>query len=239
MGRIWAVVPAGGSGRRFGGGLPKQYLLLHGRPVLAHALGCFLGHPRITGVQLVLPVADLERDDWRACLGDEAGRLLPPVAGGAERADSVGLGLQTLLEQGAAATDWVLVHDGARPCLRREDLDLLLGSLADAPQGALLALPVADTLKREDHGRVLETVERSALWRAFTPQAFPLGALAAALADAAQQGWKVTDEASAMERQGWRPLLVRGHGDNIKVTLPEDLPLAAAILETQWKEQAK
>ncbi|MCL5979625.1 MAG: 2-C-methyl-D-erythritol 4-phosphate cytidylyltransferase [Gammaproteobacteria bacterium] len=239
MGRIWAVVPAGGSGRRFGGGLPKQYLLLHGRPVLAHALGCFLGHPRITGVQLVLPVADLAREDWRACLGDETGRLLPPVAGGAERADSVGLGLQTLLEQGAAATDWVLVHDAARPCLRREDLDLLLGSLADAPQGALLALPVADTLKREDHGRVLETVERSALWRAFTPQAFPLGALAAALADAAQQGWKVTDEASAMERQGWRPLLVPGHGDNIKVTLPEDLPLAAAILEAQWKEQAK
>ncbi len=239
MGRIWAVVPAGGSGRRFGGGLPKQYLLLHGRPVLAHALGCFLGHPRITGVQLVLPVADLAREDWRTCLGDETGRLLPPVAGGAERADSVGLGLQTLLEQGAAATDWVLVHDAARPCLRREDLDLLLGSLADAPQGALLALPVADTLKREDHGRVLETVERSALWRAFTPQAFPLGALAAALADAAQQGWKVTDEASAMERQGWRPLLVRGHGDNIKVTLPEDLPLAAAILEAQWKEQAK
>lgn len=239
MGRIWAVVPAGGSGRRFGGGLPKQYLLLHGRPVLAHALGCFLGHPRITGVQLVLPVADLAREDWRACLGDETGRLLPPVAGGAERADSVGLGLQTLLEQGAAATDWVLVHDAARPCLRREDLDLLLGSLADAPQGALLALPVADTLKREDHGRVLETVERSALWRALTPQAFPLGALAAALADAAQQGWKVTDEASAMERQGWRPLLVPGHGDNIKVTLPEDLPLAAAILEAQWKEQAK
>lgn len=239
MERIWAVVPAGGSGRRFGGGLAKQYLLLHGRPVLAHALGCFLGHPRIAGVQLVLPIADLADDCWREGLGDQAAGLLPPVAGGRERADSVGLGLQALRQQGAAATDWVLVHDAARPCLRRTDLDLLLDSLADAPQGALLALPVADTLKREDHGRVLETVERSALWRAFTPQAFPLGALAAALADAARHGWTMTDEASAMERQGWRPLLVRGHGDNIKVTLPEDLPLAAAILEAQWREQAK
>ena len=239
MGRIWAVVPAGGSGRRFGGVLPKQYLLLHGRPVLAHALGSLLGHPRIAGVQLVLPVADLAREDWRDGLAGQAGTLLPPVAGGQERADSVRLGLQALLQQGAAATDWVLVHDAARPCLRREDLDLLLDSLVHAPQGALLALPVADTLKREDHGRVLETVERSALWRAFTPQAFPLGALAGALAAAARHGWTITDEASAMERQGWRPLLVRGHGDNIKVTLPEDLPLAAAILEAQWKEQAR
>ncbi|MDD3760693.1 MAG: 2-C-methyl-D-erythritol 4-phosphate cytidylyltransferase [Acidithiobacillus sp.] len=230
MEQIWALIPAGGRGQRFGGAVAKQYLQLRGRPVLAHALQPFLTEPRIRGVQLVLPGADLATGAWRELLGPQSRSFLPPVVGGAQRQDSVRLGLRALLEHGALPQDWVLVHDAARPCLQRGDLHALLDALPRAPQGALLALPVADTLKRAAGEHVVATVERSHLWRALTPQAFPLGALLEALDDAEQQGAPVTDEASAMERRGWHPLLVQGHADNLKITYPEDLPLAEAIL---------
>jgi 2-C-methyl-D-erythritol 4-phosphate cytidylyltransferase (EC 2.7.7.60) len=122
----------------------------------------------------------------------------------------VRLGLEALLRQGAAVSDWVLVHDAARPCLRREDLLLLLDSLADSPQGALLAVPLADTLKRAENAHSVGTVDREGLWRALTPQAFPLGALLAALEAACEQNLQITDEASAMEWRGWRPRLIHG-----------------------------
>ena len=230
MEQVWALIPAGGRGQRFGGAVAKQYLQLRGRPVLAHALQPFLTEPRIRGVQLVLPGADLATGAWRELLGPQSRSFLPPVVGGAQRQDSVRLGLRALLEQGALPQDWVLVHDAARPCLQRGDLHVLLDTLPRAPQGALLALPVADTLKRAEGEHAVATVERRHLWRALTPQAFPLGALLEALDDAEQQGAPVTDEASAMERRGWRPLLVQGHADNLKITYPEDLPLAEAIL---------
>ncbi|MEY2341032.1 2-C-methyl-D-erythritol 4-phosphate cytidylyltransferase [Acidithiobacillus sp. IBUN Pt1247-S3] len=230
MEQVWALIPAGGRGQRFGGAVAKQYLQLLGRPVLAHALHTFLTESSIRGVQLVLPGADLASGAWRELLGPQNQTFLPPVVGGAERQDSVRLGLRALLEQGALPYDWVLVHDAARPCLQRADLHALLDVLPRAPQGALLALPVADTLKRAEGEHAVATVERSTLWRALTPQAFPIGALLEALDDAQQQGAAVTDEASAMERRGWRPLLVQGHADNLKITYPEDLPLAAAIL---------
>ncbi len=228
--RVWALVPAGGRGQRFGTAQAKQYLPLLDRPVLAHAMEPFLMEGRISGLQLVLPGTDLETGAWHAMVEPVSGRFLPPVMGGAERVDSVRLGLEALLAQGALPQDWVLVHDAARPCLRREDLYRLLDALPCCPQGALLAVPLADTLKRGEQDRVVGTVDRAGLWRALTPQAFPIGSLLEAITEAQSQGLSVTDEASALEQRGWRPRLVLGHSDNIKVTFPEDLDLAAAIL---------
>ena len=236
MERIWVVIPAGGRGQRFGAMQAKQYALLRGRPIIAHTWTVFLQERRIAGIQLVLPGEDMATDAWHALLGPLPEPLFPPVAGGASRADSVRLGLEALLRQGAVASDWVLVHDAARPCLRHQDLQLLLDSLPHSPQGALLAVPVADTLKRAEDGHASGTVEREGLWRALTPQAFPLDALLAALEAARARNLAITDEASAMEWQGWRPRLIHGHGDNIKVTLQDDLMLAAAILAAREGE---
>ncbi|MCE5394121.1 MAG: 2-C-methyl-D-erythritol 4-phosphate cytidylyltransferase [Acidithiobacillus sp.] len=233
MERIWAVVPAGGRGQRFGSAVAKQYLQLAGRSILAHALAPLLQEPRIYGVQLVLPGTDLATGAWRDALGTERETFLPPVVGGAERQDSVRRGLEALLSQGALPSDWVLVHDAARPCLRREDLHRLLDSLPQSRQGALLAVPLADTLKRAEGTKAIGTIDRRDLWRALTPQAFPLGSLLEALQEAQQQGASITDEAAALELRGWRPRLVQGHADNIKITFPEDLPLAEAILRSR------
>jgi 2-C-methyl-D-erythritol 4-phosphate cytidylyltransferase len=227
---VWALLPAGGRGRRFGSTLAKQYLPLAGSTVLAHALQPFVQERRIRAVQLVLPAVDLADAGWREIIAVQTERLLPPVAGGAERQDSVRLGLQALLARGAKAADWVLVHDAARPCLRPEDLRALLDVLPTSPQGVILALPVADTLKRAEDDHAVGTVDRRQLWRALTPQAFPIGDLLQALESAAAADALVTDEASALERLGWQPRLLAAHADNLKITYPEDLPLAEAIL---------
>jgi 2-C-methyl-D-erythritol 4-phosphate cytidylyltransferase len=152
--------------------------------------------------------------------------------GGAERCHSVRNGLDALTGL-AAADDWVLVHDAARPCLRRADLDALLAALMSEPVGALLAVPIADTVKRAEAARAAATVPRSELWRAYTPQAFRVGLLREALDQAQAQGLLVTDDASAVELLGMQPLLIEGHADNIKITRPEDLPLAAFLLAQQ------
>ncbi|WP_242469680.1 2-C-methyl-D-erythritol 4-phosphate cytidylyltransferase [Rhabdochromatium marinum] len=227
----WALIPAAGVGRRFGAAVPKQYLELKGRRVIDHAVARLLEHPRIRGCVLVLHPEDPYWPEgpyashpavWRA-------------EGGAERCHSVRNGLDALAPQ-ADEQDWVLVHDAARPCLRRADLDALLAVLdADEPVGALLAVPVHDTVKRTqaDAVRVAETVPRADLWRAYTPQAFRLGALRQALDRALERDQLVTDDASAMELLGWSPRLVEGHSDNIKITRPEDLALAQFYLSQQ------
>jgi 2-C-methyl-D-erythritol 4-phosphate cytidylyltransferase len=141
-----------------------------------------------------------------------------------------------LLCDRATENDWVLVHDAARPCLRREDIDRLIETLADDPVGGLLAVPVRDTMKQADSaGRVHRTVARTDLWHAFTPQMFRLGLLRAALRGALDAGELVTDEAAAIERRGLAPRLVEGHGDNLKITRPEDLPLARLYLWLQGR----
>jgi 2-C-methyl-D-erythritol 4-phosphate cytidylyltransferase len=146
------------------------------------------------------------------------------VDGGAERSGSVLNALLHLHALGADDEDWVLVHDAARPNLSRDDLDMLLAELADDPVGGLLAVPARDTLKRVDkYGRVVETVDRSLIWQAYTPQMFRLGALHRALADSLVADAVITDEASAMEWSGQAPRLIEGRSDNIKVTRPEDL----------------
>ncbi|MGE5155368.1 MAG: 2-C-methyl-D-erythritol 4-phosphate cytidylyltransferase [Bdellovibrio bacteriovorus] len=228
---IWAVVPAAGAGRRFGAALPKQYLDLGGRSVIERSLSVLVDHQRIAGVWVALDPGDRL---WSANRFADHPRVYR-VAGGVERCHSVLNALDGLAGV-AAPGDWVLVHDAARPCLRPEDLDRLITELGSDPVGGLLGVPVRDTMKRADGvGRVSATVDRANLWHAYTPQMFRLGVLAAALRDAVGCGDLVTDEASAMERLGHRPRLVEGHGDNIKITRAEDLPLARFFLEQQGR----
>ncbi len=227
---VWAVVPAAGSGQRFGADIPKQYLDLEGKPLLGHVLDLFLQTYGIDGLVLVAA-----RDDtrWRRLLPDPMPRQVFSAEGGATRAESVLSALETLKEH-ARPDDWVLVHDAARPCLATEDLANLIETLEDDPIGGLLAAPVVDTLKRADEqGRVAGTQDRNGLWRALTPQMFRYELLLNALRGALAAGVDVTDEACAIEWAGHKPLLVSGGIDNIKVTRPEDLPLAAAIMRSR------
>ncbi|NNA50421.1 2-C-methyl-D-erythritol 4-phosphate cytidylyltransferase [Pseudomonas lactis] len=217
---FWAVIPAAGVGARMAADRPKQYLQLGGRTILEHSLGCFLDHPSLKGLVVSLAVDD---PYWPslACATDPR---IQRADGGSERSGSVLNALLQLNALGASDDDWVLVHDAARPNLSRDDLDKLLAELADDPVGGLLAVPARDTLKRVDkHGRVVDTIDRSLIWQAYTPQMFRLGALHRALADSLVADALITDEASAMEWSGQAPRLVEGRSDNIKVTRPEDL----------------
>jgi 2-C-methyl-D-erythritol 4-phosphate cytidylyltransferase len=228
---FWVVVPAAGIGLRMRADRPKQYLQLAGRTILEHSLNCFLDHPRLKGLVLSL-AAD---DPWWPKLAGASDARIHRAEGGSERADSVLAGLLQLLELGAQADDWVLVHDAARPNLARSDLDRLLGELASDPVGGLLAVPARDTLKRAGaDGRVAETVDRSLIWQAYTPQMFRFAALHRALADALVAGVAVTDEASALEWAGQAPKLVEGRADNLKITRPEDLEW----LRQRWAHKA-
>jgi 2-C-methyl-D-erythritol 4-phosphate cytidylyltransferase len=228
---LWAVLPAAGVGRRMGSRVPKQYMDLAGRAVIDHALDLFVVDTRIQGIVVALDPAD---GYW----GSTAYADHPKVTradGGAERCHSV-LNALDALGARARAEDWVLVHDAARPCLRPADLDLLIETLLDDEVGGLLGIPVRDTMKRaEAMDRVGATVDRAALWHAFTPQMFRLGRLHAALSDALAADHMVTDDASAMERAGQAPRLVEGHADNIKITRAEDLPLARFYLQQQGR----
>ena len=227
--RLWAVVPAAGLGRRFGAQMPKQYLDLAGRPVIERTLSLFVDHGRIAQVCVVL---DPEDRYWASTRYADHPKVTR-ADGGLERCHSV-LNALELLTQRSEPEDWVLVHDAARPCLRPEDLDRLIGELEQDPVGGLLAVPVRDTMKRGDaSGHVIATVDRAGLWHAYTPQMFRLAALSRALRDAIAGGDWVTDEAAAMERLGHRPRLVEGHADNIKITRAEDLPLAWFFLQQQ------
>lgn len=227
--RFWLVIPAAGIGARMAADRPKQYLQVAGRSILEHTLQRFLDHPALRGV-----VVSLAADDpYWPVLAVASDPRIRRAAGGRERADSVLAGLEILKNEGAADDDWVLVHDAARPNLALEDLQRLLDSLADDPVGGLLAVPARDTLKRAGaDGRVQETVDRSVIWQAYTPQMFRLGALRQALAQALRAQVAITDEASAMEWAGLAPRLVEGRADNLKVTRPEDLQ----YLQVLWSE---
>jgi 2-C-methyl-D-erythritol 4-phosphate cytidylyltransferase len=226
--RFWAVIPAAGMGRRMESEIPKQYLPLRGKCVLEWTLARFLDHPLIAGVIVALSAEDQQ---W-ATLALEHPKLVR-VAGGAERSDSVLSALHRLSEM-AADDDWVLVHDAARPCLSLQDLDHLLAELSEHPVGGVLGTPISDTVKKtNDAAEVIDTPDRTQLWRAFTPQMFRLRALTDALISALNAGKLVTDDASAMELAGYRPKMVKGRADNIKITQPGDLQLAELYLQEQ------
>ncbi|MBX9706246.1 MAG: 2-C-methyl-D-erythritol 4-phosphate cytidylyltransferase [Gammaproteobacteria bacterium] len=225
--RYWAIVPAAGAGKRFGG-LAKQYQLIAGKPMLERTLEPLLANPEIDKVMVALAADD---SHWSQLSVSNHPKILTCV-GGAERADSVLCGL-TALQTVAQPDDWVLVHDAARPCLRAADLERLLTDVADSDVGGLLATPVADTLKRETNHQVKETLAREHLWQAQTPQMFRFGMLRTALQQAQQQGITVTDEAMAVEALGQQPLLVQGSRDNIKITYPEDKQMAEQFFSAQ------
>ena len=237
----WVIVPAAGRGRRFDADLPKQYWPIDQCCVLEHTLARLLAHPDIAGVVLALA-----SDDTRfAALPCATDARIRRVDGGAERADSVRAALQALPAH-VADDDAVLVHDAARPCLSSELLSRLLAYQHET-SGALLALPVVDTLKCTaadgDTPRASTTVDRGRYWRAQTPQMFPRGLLQRALARAAAEGIVVTDESMAVERLGHTPRLIEGSADNLKLTHPEDLPVIKAWLARhplgQGKEQER
>lgn len=227
MSEFHALVPAAGYGARMGHELPKQYLPLAGQPMIAHALDTLCASPEISTVFVVLAPEDtlFHNYDWSR-FGDKLQTL---YCGGNARADTV---LNGLLASELEPDDWVLVHDAARPCLTRAHLAKLIAEVRDDAVGGILAVPVADTLKRDaGNGRILRTESRDQLWQAQTPQMFRAGLLAQAL----QQPGRFTDEASAVELLGLQPKLVACESGNLKVTFPQDLLLAELLLTQQGK----
>lgn len=222
------MVPAAGRSARFGGDIPKQYLEAGGQPLIAHALDALLAHPRVVGAVVALAADDLRWPGWTT----RNGKPVLCCEGGGERADSVLAALRMLP---AAHTDpLVLVHDAARPNLWRDDLDRLIAAAEASADGAILACPMRDTLKRTDtEACIAATQPRANLWRALTPQAFRRSALIAALDRARADGVAVTDEAMAMELAGAHPRLVEGREDNLKVTTAADLLLVDHLLRAR------
>jgi 2-C-methyl-D-erythritol 4-phosphate cytidylyltransferase len=224
-----ALVPAAGSGSRMGETSPKQYLPLAGQPMIRHALATLCSTPAVVSVFVVLAPDDMH---WPALQMATLGPKLRVLrCGGGTRAQSVANGLRAMAaELGAIDRDWVLVHDAARPCLTVAMVEKLIAEVGEDAAGGLLAVPVADTLKRAgDDGRILQTVSRERLWQAQTPQMFRHKLLLDALITAPQ----VTDEASAVEALGHAPRLVAADVSNLKVTYPLDLQLAEWILQNR------
>lgn len=240
--RIFAVVPAAGRGARFdpsAKGSPKQYAPLLGATVIEWSLRALMQESRIEKVVVAVAADDVRWPALAAAIGQSGNGVgAPPkllsAVGGASRQESVLSGLRAL-QAHASPDDWVLVHDAARPCLDGDDVRALIAALDAGASGAVLAAPIVDTVKRESGGLASETVDRSGLWRALTPQIFALGKLEHALQEAVRQGITVTDEAQAMERLGVHARLVQGSPFNIKVTRAEDLAVASQILEATRK----
>ena len=220
MFRFFAFIPAAGRGTRMDTAYPKQYLQLAGKPMLCHSVNTLA---KIEEIERVFVVLAKDDSRWKEMdLGTHAGRVVPLYCGGAERRESVLNGLR--LATGINDEDYILVHDAVRPCVTSAEVRALMREAGH--DGALLAIPVADTLKREESGRVAVTVDRQRLWRAQTPQMFRYGTLLRAL----ELAKEATDEAQAVEALGLQPKLVRGDARNLKITLSEDLRMAEMIL---------
>jgi 2-C-methyl-D-erythritol 4-phosphate cytidylyltransferase len=219
---IAAVIPAAGIGKRMQSALPKQYLQLHGKTILEHSVARLQALPAVKQLWVAVAADDAYFDTTALKHAD-----IQRVKGGAERMHSV-LNALTFIDE--HQYPWVLVHDAARPLVRAMDIEQLITRCIAAGEGGILACRVRDTMKRGEC-QVAETVNREHLWHALTPQFFPTAMLRAALKDAMQAGKHITDEASAMEWAGHTVLLVEGHSDNIKITQPADLALAAFYLE--------
>ena len=230
MPKVFALVLAAGQGTRIGDALPKQYLPVAGKPMMFHSIEAIAAVSRVERLFVVLSPMDRHwgEHDWSAF----PEKVEAAFCGGAHRAESV---LNTLmhLEARIAKGDWVLVHDAARPCIVTELVEQFLDEIGDDQVGGLLAIPLADTLKRSDElHRVSETRPRTGLWRAQTPQMFRYGTLRAGL----EKKPKATDEAEAVESTGYNtPRLVQGESTNIKVTFAEDLQVAEMILQREGR----
>lgn len=226
---IWAIVPASGTGQRMGSATPKQYLKFSGKTVLEHSLDRLLEIPDIATITVVTS----SQDQWWETLAVASHPRIVRQEGAALRHRSVFNGVSSL--QGIAQpNDWVLVHDAARPCVRVSDVSKLIVELAAHDAGGLLGIPVSNTLKKLDGNMLVrDTVDRTDLWQALTPQLFRFSVLFRALQTASENNITVTDEASAVELLGHKPQLVEGSSDNIKITHAMDLLLAQQIIESQ------
>lgn len=228
---IWAVVPAAGIGKRMQSDKPKQYLKLVDRTVIEHTIDRLLSVDQVKGIVVSIQPGDPYWTGIRV----ESDKPVLVAAGGEERCHSVMSALDVLSKQPAYTpeTTWALVHDAVRPCVSADDIQNLIDTAAGTESGGLLAVPVRDTMKRQDDDqRVRQTVDRTGLWHALTPQLFACGQLSRALETALAEGFLVTDESSAMEHAGHRPRLVQGREDNIKITRPADLRLAELYLKS-------
>ena len=224
----WIIVPAAGVGARMGAASPKQYLPLVGKTVIEHTLERLLALPNIAGVYLVLSPADAYWNDLPLAQNNH----IHLIVGGAERCDSVLNALEKLQDK-AAPNDWVLVHDAARPCIQTDSVLHLIDQVKSHPVGGILGVPVSDTLKQVADSVIQSTADRRLLWQAQTPQMFRLGLLRDCLQRALAEGKTITDESSALECYGYQPLMIQGRSDNIKITRPEDLAIAAMLLQQQ------
>lgn len=224
----WIVVPAAGVGARMGSDLPKQYLPLAGTTVIENTLGRLLTLPDIAGIYLVLSDEDRHWEKLSFAQHEHIHR----ITGGAERCDSV-LNALDHLQKIASPDDWVLVHDAARPCVHANSILQLIEAVKNHPVGGILGVPVSDTLKYVVNSIIQSTVDRRFLWQAQTPQIFRFGLLRNCLRKALAENKTITDEASALESYGYQPLIVQGRSDNIKITRPEDLAIAAMLLQQQ------
>jgi len=227
MTKFWGVIPAAGVGRRMGGNTPKQYLRLHDVPVIIHTLKKLAATPSIEGIIVVIS----ETDPYWPELNIPVDIPVRVVTGGEHRVHSVFNGVESIASE-LSNDDWILVHDAARPCVRNEDIVKLIDAVKDHECGGLLATPVRDTMKQAaENNAIKATLDRSTMWHALTPQIFRTPLLLDALSAGLNNPDKITDEASALELQGYSPLLVEGHADNIKITRPEDLALAGFYLK--------
>ncbi len=227
----WIIVPAAGTGSRFGGDVPKQYQLLNDKKVIEHTLERLLA----VDESVIVVAVNKEDDRWQQLEVFDHPRIRT-VHGGDERADSVRMSLECLQRE-AHTDDWVLVHDVARPCVRVADIKKLIDSLKDHKVGGVLATPVSDTVKRVTNPFDIDSTEdRTQLWAAQTPQIFRYGVLSWSLKTAVRDHWKPTDESAAVERLGHTPQVVEGSRDNIKITRSEDMAIASAIMNYQQEK---
>ncbi len=228
---IVAIVPAAGVGSRMKADRPKQYLVLNGKTILEHTIEQLLSYPLIENVV----VAITDGDPYFPELAIAQDSRVIRVSGGKERADSVLSGLSYVQEN--QLTEWVMVHDAARPCIRHSDIEKLIDDVIPEHVGGILATPVRDTMKQANTDTTIEkTIDRSVLWHALTPQLFTTELLYLALKTGLDKGLSITDESSAIELMGHQPKLVQGRADNLKITQPEDLDLAAFYLQKMKKE---
>lgn len=229
---IWAIVPAAGSGKRMQNRLPKQYLAIAGKPVLQWTLQALIKHPKVDGIVVGAAQDDTDCKRIVSQLSESYRKPILISPGGTERAMTVHNAIERLLQEEQTSC-FALVHDAARPCVSQAEIDALIKAISYHQSGAVLALPVADTLKRANGDTIVETVERTHLWRAQTPQLYDARQLLAALKSCLELGKIPTDESQAMEWQGCFAKLVAGSANNIKLTYEQDIETIRRYLEAQ------
>ena len=223
--RFWVVIPAGGMGSRMASEVPKQYLEINRITIIEHTINVFLDNQDIHQIIVCLP----ENDERFSAIPVSGNSKVATTRGGDSRAQSVLNGLTSI---DADTSDWVLVHDAARPCLTSDLLASLINQLRCDDIGGLLAVPAKDTLKLSNQDQSVDsTIDRSTIWQAQTPQMFRYGILKNALGNALEQGLDITDESSSLEHAGYKPKLIEGDSRNLKVTTPDDLVLAKFLLD--------